>query len=70
MLGHGEGLCAPPVWLWDLAEVVWGVLGEERDATVCVCVCVCAAGGQQMAEPMVECARLLSVSCGYTGWGR
>ena len=40
MLGHGEGLCAPPVWLWDLAEVVWGVLGEERDATVCVCVCV------------------------------
>lgn len=39
MLGHGEGLCVPPVWLWGLAEVVWGVLGEERGATVCLCVC-------------------------------
>ena len=35
-----------------------------------LCVCVCAAGGQQMGEPVVECARLLSVSCGYTGWGQ
>lgn len=38
MLGRGEGLCVPPMWLWDLAEVVWGVLGGERDATVCLCV--------------------------------
>lgn len=47
-----------------------GCVGCIRWREGCNCVSVCAAGGQQMGELVVECARLLSVSCGYTGWGR